>query len=163
MNYKDYITILQSQTSKGSYEHQLKFAALICKKLYFDYEKFTELENWGNADLLMDAINVCQNALEQPADSDIIKAVLPQIEQITPDMGDFGSWSGSYALNAVASVYEMLEFILDRDKTHIYNIATLYTDTIDFKIREEDDLTDLEIERHPRMIEAWNFIIEQTQ
>lgn len=78
-------------------------------------------------------------------------------------MDDFGNELGSYALNASAAVYESLEFIIDQDKTHIYNIATYYTDTIDFKIQEDRELSDLEIENHPLMIEAWNFIIEQTR
>lgn len=163
MNYKDYTTTLKSQTAKGTYEHQLKFALLICEKLYFDYCKFTEMENWGSPDLLMDAIKVCQNAIHSPVDTNEIKALLPQIDQITPNTNDFGNWLVSYALNASASVYETLEFIVDRDKAHIYNIGTLYTDTIDFKIQEKIDLTDQEIEKHPRMIEAWNFIIEQTK
>jgi uncharacterized protein YjaG (DUF416 family) len=163
MNYKEYTTILKSQILKGYYEHQLKFAVLICEKLYFDYQKFTETENWGNADLLMDAIRICQKAINNPVDTNQIKCFLPEIDQVTPDTNDFGDWSGSYALNASASVYETLEFILDKDNTHIYNIGTLYTDTIDFKIQEEKDLTDQEIEKHPRMIEAWNFIIEQTK
>lgn len=163
MNYREYTTILKNQTSKGLYEHQLKFAVMICEKLYFDYQKFTETENWGNADLLMDAIIICQKAIYNSVDKDQIKNLLPQIDQITPDTNDFGDWSGSYALNAAASVYHTLEFIIDRDKTHIYNIATLYTDTIDFKIQEEKDSTEEEIEKAPRMIEAWNFIIQQTR
>jgi hypothetical protein len=78
-------------------------------------------------------------------------------------MDDFGSELGSYALNASASVYETLQFITDKDCTHIYSIATYYTDTIDFKIQEEKELTQFEIENHPRMIEEWNFVLEQTK
>jgi len=163
MNHKEFTTILKTQTSIGSYELQLKFAVLICEKLYFDYQKFAETENWGNADLLMDAIRICQKALNNSIDTNQIKSLLPEIDQITPDTNDFGDWSGSYALNACTSVYETLEFNLDKDKMHIYNIGTFYTDTIDFKIQEKGILTDLEIENHPGMIEAWNFIIEQTK
>ncbi len=163
MNYQDYTTILKAQTSSQSYLSQLRFAILICKKLYFDYQKFTEMYNWGNADLLMDAIKVCETEIDNPVDMNYLKGLIPKIDLITPHMDDFGSELGSYALNASASVYETLEFIIDKDKTHIYNIATYYTDTIDFKIQEEKDLTDVEIESHPEMIDAWNFVIEQTK
>lgn len=163
MNYRDYTTLLKSQTSSLAYHPQLQFAVLICKKMYFDYQKFTEAESWGDADLLMDAINVCQQALENSVDIEKIQSLLPKIDLIIPDMDDFGNELGSYALNASAAVYESLEFIIDQDKTHIYNIATYYTDTIDFKIQEDRELSDLEIENHPLMIEAWNFIIEQTR
>ena len=164
MNYRDFIRILKNQTTSQLYKEQLHFAILICKKLYFDYQKFTEKYQWGDADLLMDAINLCQQSIENYANISQIKELLPKINSITPDMDDFGSdYLGSYALNASASVYETLEFIIDQDKTHIFNIGTLYTDTIDFKIQEDKELTQLEIENHPRMIEAWNFIIEQTK
>jgi uncharacterized protein YjaG (DUF416 family) len=164
MNYQGFTRILKSQTSSQPYEPQLKFTVLICKKLYFNYQKFTEVYKWGNADLLMDAITICQQAIEKPADIIQIKTLLPKVDLITPHMDDFGSSElGSYALNASAAVYETLQFITDKDKTHIYNIATYYTDTIDFKIQEEKTLTQLEIESHPLMIEGWNFIIEQTK
>jgi uncharacterized protein YjaG (DUF416 family) len=163
MNYREYTAILKHQTSSLVYQPQLKFAILICEKLYFDYQKFSELEKWGDPTLLMDAINVCQQVLENSVDIGRVKALIPKIDLITPDMDDFGSELGSYALNASAAVYETLEFITDRDQTHIYNIATYYTDTIDFKIQEVKQLTELEIENHPLMIEAWNFIIDQTK
>jgi uncharacterized protein YjaG (DUF416 family) len=164
MTYQEFTTTLKRQTFNQSYEPQLKFAVMICKKLYFEYQHFTEVFNWGDANLLMDAITVCQQATEKSVAVNQITELLHQIDFITPDMDDFGSSEvASYALNASAAVYETLQFITDRDKTHIYNIATYYTDTIDFKIQEEKDLTQLEIENHPQMIEAWNFVIDQTK
>ncbi len=163
INYKKYITQLKSNISNLSYKSHLKFAVLICKKLYFDYQKFVEVYNWGDANLLMDAILICEQAIKNTADINQVNAFLPKIDLIAPQMDDFGSKLGSYALNASASVYETLQFITDKDGTHIYSIATHYTDTIDFKIQEENELTELEIENHPLMIEAWNFILEQTK
>jgi uncharacterized protein YjaG (DUF416 family) len=164
MNYTDYITLLKIQTNSQPRLQQLKFAVTICKKLYFGYKNFVEVYQWGDADLLMDAINICERSITNSSDLDQIKELIPKIDLITPHMDDFGGNEiGSYALNASASVYETLEFIIDHDKTHIFNIATYYTDTIDFKIQEERELTELEIENHPLMIEAWNFIIDQTK
>jgi uncharacterized protein YjaG (DUF416 family) len=154
MNYRDFIELLKQQTSTQKHESE---------KLYVDYKRFSEIENWGNADLLMDAINVCQQALQNSIDNSKIKELLPQIDSITPHMDDFGSELGSYALNASAAVYETLQFILDNDNTHVYNIATYYTDSIDFKIQEEKELTEVEIEKHPLMVDAWNFVIEETK
>ncbi|MFL5742616.1 MAG: DUF416 family protein [Flavisolibacter sp.] len=163
MNHRDFIELLKQQTSTLDYEYSLKFSILICKKLYFDYKRFTEVENWGNADLPMDAINFCQKVLQSPIESINAKILLTEVELITPDTEDFGSELGSYALNASAAVYETLRFILDRDTTHIYNIATYFTDTIDFKIQEQKELNEIEIEKHPAIIEAWNFVIDQTK
>ena len=164
MNYRGYIAILKNQTNSQSYEEQLLFALMICKKLYFQYLKFVDKYQWGDADLLLDAINFCEQSIKQSADSIKINELLPRIDSIIPDMDDFQSdFQASYALNASITVYETLEFIKDQNKNHIYNIATYYTDTINLKIQEEKTLTELEIENHPLMIEAWNFIIEHTK
>jgi uncharacterized protein YjaG (DUF416 family) len=163
MTYRDFTELLKQQTSAQEYKPALKFSILICQKLYFEYKKFTEVEDWGNADLLMDAINVCQQTLQNSVDGNKIKVLIPQVDSIIPDMDDFGSVLSSYALNASAAVYETLQFILDKDKSHVYNIATYYTDTIDFKIQEEKELTEMEKEKHPVIVEARNFVIDQTK
>ena len=80
-----------------------------------------------------------------------------------PDMDDFGSELASYALNASASVYETLEFLVDNNAAHIVNITTYYTDTIDFIVRQEAELTIEEIDKHPLMIKARNFLLEETK
>lgn len=163
MNYQEYISLLKIQTSSRPFQRQLEFAVMICKKLYFDYKDFVEVEQWGDADLLMDAINICSRVIAQSPDIAQIKELIPKIDLITPHMDDFGNNMGSYALNASAAVYETLEFIIDQDNTHIFNIGNYYTDTIDFKIQEEKDLSQQEIENHPLMIEAWNFIVNETK
>lgn len=163
MNYKEYTKLLKTQIPSVPYAQQLKFAVLVCEKLYVNYQKFYEAYKWGDPNVLMDAIIVCQKALGNPCDKNEIKTLLPKIDHITPHMDDFGSEIGSYALNASAAVYETLEFITDKNHTHIYNIANYYTDTIDFKIQEERTLSEEEIENHPLMIDAWTFVIEQTK
>lgn len=137
---------------------------MICKKLYFEYQKFVEIYQWGDVDLLMDAINLCNRSIENEVAVTQIKELIHKVDLVTPHMNDFeGSEIASYALNASASVYETLQFITDKDKIHIFNIANYYTDTIDFKIQEDTDLTELEIETHPLMIEAWKFVLDQTK
>ena len=163
MNYREYVAIVKSQISSRSYIEQLKFAVLVCQKLYFYYQKFYTIYEWGNPDLLIDAILLCQKAIDNSTDINQIKKILPEIDKIVPETEDFGNELGSYALNASAVVYETLAFIADRNSNHIYNIATYYTDTVDFKIQEEKSLSQEEKENHPLMIEAWNFVIEETR
>jgi uncharacterized protein YjaG (DUF416 family) len=163
MNYQKFTTLLKNQASSLSYGRQLEFAITISKKLCFDYQKFFEVYQWGDPDLLMDAINLCQLAAESNIDKAKVKTFITKVESITPDMDDFGTEIVSYALNASASVHETLEFLVDRDSIHIYNIGTYYTDTTDFKIQEEGTLTDRQISNHPAMIEAWNYILELTK
>ena len=91
MNYQKCIAILKRQTSSQPYKSQIKFAVLICQKLYFNYQKFTKAYEWGNADLLMDAIKICQQGIENHLDINQIKSLITQIDSIIPDMDDFGS------------------------------------------------------------------------
>jgi len=106
MTFQEYTSILKSQTSSMPYQQQLKFAVMICKELYFDYKNFVEVNHWGDADLLMDAINICDSSITQSPYMFKINELIPQIDLITPHMDEFGIDLGSYALNASASVYE---------------------------------------------------------
>lgn len=87
-----------------------------------------------------------------------MKEILPKVDNITPNTEDFGN--ASYALNACSAVYETLEFLINKDQKHILNIGSYLTDTIDFKIQEDDELSEVQIDNHPMMIEARKFLIE---
>ena len=162
MLYEDFDILFKQQVQSLEYEKGLDLAISICKKLYFDYEYFVSIEQWGDKDLLMDAILLCEIAKTSSVDSLRFKEMLPQVDAVTPDTEDFGDWHGSYALNAAASVSEMLRYILDRDILHVYYIGTYLTDTIDFKMQEKEYLPDELIDEHAMMIEARKFLLEQT-
>jgi uncharacterized protein YjaG (DUF416 family) len=162
MNYPEFISAFKNQVSALPYRRQLEFAIAISKTLFPEYQAFFEYHNWGNPDLLLDAINMAEQSFNSSIEQEKIEEMIPKIDSIVPHMDDYGDEIGSYGLNASAAVYETLQFILDKDQTHIYNIGIYYTNTIDFKIQEEQELSDDEIDQHPLMIQAWNYVIEQT-
>ena len=147
------------QSVNTSPDKQILLAIAVCKQLFFDYQKFTKENNWGNPDLLLDAINLAENF--QASDEQKIKDLLPQIHDNCPDSEDFGN--ASYAINASSAIYETLQFLIDHNSEHIYNIGNCLTDSLDFKIQEDDELTDEQIDNHPLMIEARNYLIESTR
>ena len=161
MRYEEFVTKFKAQSGNLPRERQFSLAVSICKKLYFDYQKFFEKNDWGNPDLLLDAVNLAEKSLSQETNVTGIKALLPKIDEITPDTEDFED--ASYALNACTAVYETLEFIIDNDSKHIYNIGTYLTDTVYFKIQERDELTEDQINEHPLMVEARKYLIESTR
>jgi uncharacterized protein YjaG (DUF416 family) len=164
MNYQDFTKNINNQISLLPQERLLQLAFKICKELFFEYQTFSEKYEWGNADFLLDGINLCDKALNGESDLDNIRELIPKIDSVTPDMDDYNSdEKASYALNAAASVYETLEFLIDNDKNHVINIASYYTDTIDFKVQEDKDLTEDEIDKHPLMIKARQFLLEETK
>jgi uncharacterized protein YjaG (DUF416 family) len=162
MLYKDFVTAFKRQVYTVSYNQGLQLAIAVCKRLYSDYANFVLTENWGDKDLLIDAIQLCEQAQNESIDTDRINDLMAKIDTVIPDMDDFGNYNGSYALNTAASVYETLQFILDKDPIHIYHIGTHLTDTVDFKIDEKEDLSSEQIDEHPMMIEARNFLLRQT-
>jgi uncharacterized protein YjaG (DUF416 family) len=164
MNYQDYTSIFKKQLEDLTYSKQLDLALAVCNKLYPDYQEFVEVHEWGNSNLLMKAIKLCEQGKTGLVNISQLEEMLEEVETICPDMDDFGDYTGSYALNASAAVYETLAFLMDKDKEHIFAVATFFTDTVDFKIREEnEDLSEAEIDRHPVMVEAWNFMIQLSQ
>jgi uncharacterized protein YjaG (DUF416 family) len=161
MKYEEFVRKFKSQSAAIPRDKQLSLAITICKKLFFDYQKFSDENNWGQPDLLLDAINLADKSRSQEVDLANMKLLLPKIDQITPDTEDFGN--ASYALNACIAVYETLEFMVDNDPTHIYNVGTYFTDTVYAKIQEDADLTMDQVDNHSQMIEAREFLIEFTR
>jgi uncharacterized protein YjaG (DUF416 family) len=164
MQYKEFDALYKQQVYSLTYEQGLNLAVEVCKRLYFDYERFVSKENWGDKDLLMDAIQQCEQAKSQLVEKSIIEEMLSKVDAVTPDTEDFGNFLGSYALNAAASVYETLQYTIDKDLLHVYSIGTYLTDTVDFKIddNQEEKISEEQIDEHPMMIEARNFLLEKT-
>jgi uncharacterized protein YjaG (DUF416 family) len=163
MLYKDFVSLFKKQVNKLSFEEGLDLAIVVCKRLYFDYENFVSLEHWGDKDLLIDTIGLCELAKTNKIEIARLKEMVSKLDAITPDTEDFDDYKGSYALNSAASVYETLQFIMDKDLQHVYNIGTYLTDTVDFKIHEKQSLPDEEIDGHPLMTETRNFLLKQTK
>lgn len=159
MKHKEFVQKFKSQSISTSEKKKLFLAISICKKLFFDYQTFSSKNNWGNSDLLLDAISLAENF--QPADVPKVKEILPLIHKNCPDSEDFEN--ASYAINAASATYETLEFLLDRNDEHIYNVGTYLTDTVDFKIQEENELTEDQIDNHPLMLEARHYLIVSTK
>jgi uncharacterized protein len=135
----------------------------VCKRLYFEYQNFSEINQWGNPDTLLDAIAFCEQAKLSKIDRNLVEAKLASIYAITPDMDDFGDVVSTYALNACVAVNETLQFLIDLQPKQIFNIGICLTDTVDFKIQGDDNLPEEEIDKHPMMIEARNFLVEHSK
>ncbi len=162
MKYEDFTKVLKDQIAVMPQSNQVNFALKICKELFFDYQQFYEIYEWGNPDILLDAINLCEKVIRSSSEIGQVKDFLLKVESATPDMDDFGSEIASCALNASTAVYETLQFLIDNNKIHINNIATYYADTAYFKIQETKVLTTEEIDNHPLTIKIRTFLLAET-
>lgn len=164
MKYEEFVIKFNKQVFSLAYNKQLILAVEVCKKLYLDYVAFAQKYEWGNPDILLDAIQIAEQSKTQPADKTFIEQILKKVDEVIPDMDDFGGdILGSYALNAGVAVCETLSFLIDRNPKHIYHIGTCLTDTVDFKLQENKDLAEEQIDKNPLMIETRNFLTEQSR
>jgi hypothetical protein len=163
MLYSEFVSILKERVSLLSYERSLRLAMKISKRLFFDYQAFFEIYQWGNPDLLMDAITVCEQPVNSTMDLALTKELIDKINKVIPDTEEFGEYLGSYALNASTVVVEMLQFTLDKSAARIFDICSLYIDTIHFKIAEEMNLGNEDTSKYPLMAQAQEFLIDLTK
>jgi uncharacterized protein YjaG (DUF416 family) len=161
MTYNEFTANFKVRAKNTSYDNQLQLALAVCKKLFFEYQLFSDRNNWGDSDVLLEAIKIIEKSTLAPFDKEHISKMIDTILTLTPDTEDFGD--ASYALNACVSVCESLEFLIDKDAEHIYTIGTMLTDTIDLKIQEDLDLTEDQIDRNPIMIETRNYLLAFTK
>ena len=164
MIYEEFITKFNKQVFALDYDRQLTLAIDVCKKLYFDYVGFSEKYSWGDKDILLDAIKLVAQSKTGGIKQSLIDKTLNQLGTITPDMDDFGSDElASYALNSSVAVYNSLQFISDKQPKDIYDIGICLTDTIDFRVQEQQTLTEQEVDNNPLMIEARKYLIEKSK
>ena len=161
MKYQEFVETFRKDVNAMPYDRQLALAIDVCKKLYPDYASFSIKYDWGDRDVLMDAIKLVEHSAVRNIDQTEIERLLVQLDAITPDMDDFGhDWLGSYALNASVAVINALQFLLDRESRHIYDIGECLTDTIGFKIHEIDETSEEDTDNHPLMAEARNYLLQ---
>jgi len=162
LTYQNFTTLFKEQVYRLSYERQLVLAITISMELFPYYETFFSQYKWGDPELLMEAIKMCDQSRTTPIDKVMVTEMADKVEAITPHMDDYGDYIGSYALNACVAAYYSLQLLIDSDPINIFYIGTSLTDTIDFKIQEENDLTEEQIDNHPEMIEVRIFLIAAT-
>lgn len=161
MNFLEFTDKFKKQVDSLSYERQFDLALRVCKKLFFDYQHFFDINEWGNPDILLDALNLLEHGKLEKPDTETLKAMLEKIEAATPDSEDFGE--ANFAINASGAVYETIQFVIDKRSEHIYNIGSYLIDTVDAKVQGDDDLSEAEINQHALMVDAMAYLLRGTQ
>jgi uncharacterized protein YjaG (DUF416 family) len=162
LDYRNFTALFKERVSRLASNRQLELAITISEKLFPNYEAFVSHYKWGNAGLLMEAIKMCDHARVSPIDKLKFAEMAEQVDAITPHMNDYGDYIESYALNACQAVYYSLQFLINIDYINIFYIGTSLTDTIDFKVQEDNELTEEQIDNHREMIEVRNYLIGVT-
>lgn len=125
-----------------SFEKRVAFGALICEKLYPNYNHFSDVTSFGNPDILQNAISIIFQSIYRNdlfSDEDL-QNVIDEIESITPNTEDFDTILVSFALDACTSILSTLYFIQNGEVENIIDTATYARDTVDMYIQERDNL-----------------------
>ena len=157
MTYREFDIALKNRINTLSTNEQLELAISVCKKLFPDYQEFHFKHKWGNPNVLIDTIAICEKDDVHNLDISFLAELLKKVDEVIPDTEDFEDCS--YALNAGSAVYETLQFLIDKKSSHIINASTCLTDTIDFKLQVDASLLEEEIDNEAKMIMARNFLL----
>jgi uncharacterized protein YjaG (DUF416 family) len=144
---------LSDQLSLLPKDRLINFGVNICERLLADYVGFYKEFHWGDPEILKKSIQYCKDSVSNPSDEEKVNLLLADLEEVLPDIEEFTDPLGSYALNA--------EYLIDPEIDHLLNISSTITDTIDFKLSEQEtDLSDEEILNHQEMLNEWNYQLE---
>nr|WP_294941873.1 DUF416 family protein [uncultured Mucilaginibacter sp.] len=165
MIHEEFYKKLAKQLSALPAYRTVEFGLYVCRKLYPDYVFFSVCNQWGDPNLLQEAIDYCDaNKHLKGIKNFNTKRLIDVIDMITPDTEDFGDGGVSYALNACTAVLDLLAYLIDGDISHAINISTYVTDTIYFQLQEADStLTDLQLFNHPKIIEEQEYHLQITK
>jgi len=138
---------------------QLVFAHLTCERLYLNYVYFSKKVNFGDPDILREAIDYLYlNIFEQSVDTEKIDYYIQSMHKNSPEPALFENVLASSALDACGVIYESLNFLLDRQPSRLHAISTMATDTVDMYIQDierldfnTDKLFQQKIDQHPLM------------
>lgn len=138
---------------------QMAFAYLTCERLFTNYIYFSNNFNFGNPDVLREAIDfLYQNIFDKNPDKNKINLLTKEVEKNTPDTENFSTNFVSSALDACTAVLESLDFLVDNQFSRIKDISSFATDTVYMYIQYIDKLdfnTDRgfqqKIDNHPLM------------
>jgi uncharacterized protein YjaG (DUF416 family) len=137
----DFLRSIESKIVKLDFKQQVLFAVLICEKLLPNYRQFSEREEWGNIEVLEEAIVILYQFLQDIDLNDTeLDGIYEKIIEITPDVTSFEGELASYALDACSVVSDSVEFLLSEDLSYLLNIASIARDTVDTFAQESEEL-----------------------
>lgn len=135
----DFLKSVEGKITKLDFKQQVLFAVLICEKLLPNYRQFSEKEEWGNIEILEEAIVMLYQFLQDIDLNDAeLDGIYEKIIEVTPDVGQFEGDLASYALDTCSAVSDSVEFLLSEDLSYLLNIASIARDTVDTFVQESE-------------------------
>ena len=128
-------------------DHRTAFAASCCERLLPNYFAFSQMEEWGEPDLLRQTLDEIWRSLEGRPTSELrVRELMQTCTDLVPDTEDFQSLFVSAAGDAAAAIVYTLECCLDGDAERAALVGRLATETLyQYLIRVNDPQTGVQI------------------
>ena len=156
MKYEKYLEIIERESASLKQDEKIAICLMCCNRLAPLYSKFSQDENWGNPELLIQCRERAATWLIEPAEKP--DALFKGLEGVIPDSEDFGSILGAYAQNASIAHAYLLDQLGTNDRQPLVWALHKCYDTIDIYVQEildpdlEGNLSSKDIEDHPAMV-----------
>lgn len=139
------------------FQFQLIYLYFVSKRQLKNYISFSKIENFGNPEIISNSINTIRKTIFQEIEIEYLEQLRGLIESASPDMEDFPSdLFASFALNTCSTIYECIEYIIDKDFERIEVITSISIRSIEAYIEKKYNIDEnLDIE------EIEKFVYEQ--
>ncbi|MEG4204631.1 DUF416 family protein [Microcoleus sp. Pol7_A1] len=141
---------LEQELKQLSHLHQVAFAASICERMLPMYEKFSQMENWGQPSLLREVLDEVWLILQEKSIAPSkIRKLMEKIdgEGVCPDLESDEFCDAHYAFEAqftISALYSTLTALLTSDSKYIIGVVrNARFDTIEGFIGQRDKLYEL--------------------
>lgn len=144
MTQAEFKNIIKEKINQSSHGQLVDFSVSICEQLLPDYISFSKAEDYGNITLMKEAITFCKENRDQNAETLEMTLDLEDLEKNIPDVDESEDLDSTTAMNASCAIFELLEYLTDRESDHIVNIAIYRIDTVAFKSGEADSIVSVD-------------------
>jgi hypothetical protein len=150
MDFSEDDIVLRKYVDSLPHEKKLALAIAISKIFYFDYQQYSQENEAADADLVMDIIQFAERSIGKTIEQTEIENFLSDLHPVMPDQDRLEDETTYNAMCAWAVVVEILELLLDKNSSHLYQVLHYYIfNKLEEKIEEETELND--IEPHPEL------------
>ncbi|KAA9332155.1 DUF416 family protein [Hymenobacter busanensis] len=132
---------IETQITGLSDKQKAVFAGLVCERLLPQYEAFCKAANWGSPAVYERGLEILYNSSLGEFHRAEAAALLEKLELVQPGLTDFTTPLTAYALDACIALEEALQFLIDKQESHLHNCATAATDSVEAFVQEYRSLS----------------------
>ena len=161
MNFATYKIRIASEIEPLSVMEKVAICLVCCRRLAPLYTEFVRIEKWGDESPFCQCREESIKVLSGQCDS--MSITTDVLDLLIPDTEDFGTFHGSFALNAGLSHLGLINQVNSTDSSPTIDALLMCYSTIDFCVQQALDpecsrsvpLSD--IDAHPMMIQEIQF------